>query len=135
MKGLFIDDSFGFGFVRLSILDLSPLGHQPMFDQNNRYMIIHNGEVYNFIEIREELKKKGYNFKSNTDTEVILYSYIEWGEECLNKFNGMWAFAIFDKIKREVFSARDRFGVKPFYYFHDDNKFIFASEIPALLSS
>lgn len=78
-EGIFINDNIGFGFVRLSILDLSSLGHQPMFDDTGRYMIIHNGEVYNFIEIREELKDKGYKFKSNTDTEVILKAYIEWG--------------------------------------------------------
>lgn len=132
-EGLFIDQNYGFGFVRLSILDLSPLGHQPMFDQNNRFMIIHNGEIYNYIEIREELKKKSYTFRSNTDTELILYSYIEWGEDCLNKFNGMWAFVIFDKIKREVFASRDRFGVKPFYYFKDNNRLIFASEIKSIL--
>ena len=132
-EGVFIERNIGLGFVRLSIIDLSIAGHQPMFDETGQYLIIHNGEVYNYIEIREELKKKGYNFKSNTDTEVVLNSYIEWGEDCLNKFNGMWAFAIYDKIKREVFATRDRFGVKPFYYFQDDNKFIFASEIPALL--
>jgi len=132
--GVFIDGNIGFGFVRLSILDLSPLGHQPMFDGTNRYMIIHNGEVYNFIEIREELKKKGYKFRSNTDTEVILYSYIEWGEDCLNKFNGMWAFVIFDTVSKKVFGSRDRYGVKPFYYFQTDNLFAFASEIPPLLT-
>lgn len=132
-EGIFIDGNAGFGFVRLSILDLSPLGHQPMFDETKQYMIIHNGEVYNYIEIREELIKKGYKFQSSTDTEVILYSYIEWGEDCLNKFNGMWAFAIYNGNKNELFFARDRFGIKPFYYYKDDEQFIFASEIEPIL--
>jgi asparagine synthase (glutamine-hydrolysing) len=133
-EGIFIEGNVGFGFVRLSILDLSPLGHQPMFDETNKYMIIHNGEVYNFIEIREDLRKKGYKFKSNTDTEVILYAYIEWGEECLMKFNGMWAFVIYDVVNKKVFASRDRYGIKPFYYYETEDCFSFASEIPALLS-
>jgi asparagine synthase (glutamine-hydrolysing) len=133
-EGSFFDGNVGLGFLRLSILDLSPAGHQPMFDESARFLIMHNGEVYNYIELREELKKKGHTFKSNTDTEVILKSYIEWGEECLHKFNGMWAFVIYDRDKRELFCARDRFGIKPFYYFLDDEKLIFASERPAILS-
>lgn len=132
-EGVFIDGNVGLGFVRLSILDLSPLGHQPMFDDTGRYVIIHNGEVYNFIEIREELVKKGYSFKSNTDTEVILKSYIEWGKSCLDKFNGMWAFCIYDQHTKQIFISRDRYGVKPFYYYLDDEQFIFASEIPPIL--
>lgn len=132
--GIFIDGNIGFGFVRLSILDLSPLGHQPMFDVTGRFMIIHNGEVYNFIELRDELKKKGYQFKSNTDTEVILYSFLEWGEDCLNKFNGMWAFIIYDTINKKIFGSRDRYGVKPFYYYQTEDVFAFASEIPPLLT-
>ena len=133
-EGIYIDNNVGFGFVRLSILDLSYQGHQPMLDDNGRYIIIHNGEVYNYIEIREELKKIGHKFKSNTDTEVILKSYIEWGINCLNKFNGMWAFAIYDKKVKKVLISRDRYGIKPFYYFINDEQFIFASEIPAILS-
>jgi asparagine synthase (glutamine-hydrolysing) len=131
--GVFIDNNVGFGFVRLSIIDLSSSGHQPMFDETGRFMIIHNGEVYNYIELRSELRKKGYHFKSNTDSEVILKSYIEWGEDCLHKFNGMWAFVIYDKKTKEIFISRDRYGIKPFYYYSDKNKFIFASEIPAIL--
>jgi len=140
--GVFLEDNVGLGFVRLSILDLSAAGHQPMFStvvseklkvESNRYVIIYNGEVYNYIEIREELKSKGYVFKSNTDTEIVLNSYIEWGEDCLHKFNGMWAFCIFDRKNKELFFARDRYGVKPFYYYLDKNKFIFASEIPPIM--
>jgi asparagine synthase (glutamine-hydrolysing) len=132
-EGIFLDGNIGFGFLRLSILDLSLLGHQPMFDESKKFMIIHNGEVYNYLELRNELEKKGYKFKSNTDTEVILYSFIEWGENCLNKFNGMWAFAIYDKEEKVLFISRDRYGVKPLYYYIDNQKFIFASEIPAIL--
>jgi len=98
-----------------------------------KYVITYNGEVYNYLEIKEELKKDGYLFSSNSDTEVILASYDKWGEECVNKFNGMWAFAIYDKEKEIIFCSRDRFGVKPFYYTEIDDKFIFASEIKQLL--
>jgi len=131
-QGVFIDNNVGLGFVRLSILDLSPAGHQPMFSHDNRYVIIFNGEVYNYIEIREELKDK-YNFKTGTDTEVILAAYQEWGEKCLDKFNGMFALIIFDTVTKEIFGARDRFGIKPFYYYVDKDKLLFASEIKSIL--
>ena len=133
--GLYINENIGFGFVRLSIIDLSKSGHQPMFDESGRYIIIYNGEVYNYIEIREELKSKGYRFRSNCDSEVVLYSYIEWGKECLNKFNGMFAFVIYDIEKKKLFAVRDRFGIKPFYYYTDENTFVFGSEISAVISS
>ena len=132
-EGLFLDRHIGFGFVRLSILDLSVTGHQPMFDKSGRWMIIHNGEVYNYLEIREELKKKGYIFVSGTDTEVVLYAYIEWGANSLEKFNGMWASVIYDRETREIFISRDRFGIKPFYYYKDQDFFCFASEILPIL--
>ncbi len=134
-EGQFLDERVGLGFVRLSIIDLSPLGHQPMFSKDHRYTIIFNGEVYNFLELKSELIKKGYQFASKTDTEVVLNSFIEWGEDCLNRFNGMWALVIYDREKHELFCARDRFGVKPFYYYHNKEQFVFASEIPALLST
>ncbi len=130
--GVFFDNNVGLGFVRLSILDLSTAGHQPMFSDDGRYVIIFNGEVYNYIEIREELKHK-YKFKSGSDTEVILAAYQEWGEACLERFNGMFAFVIYDTNTKEVFGARDRFGIKPFYYYEDEDKFIFASEIKSIL--
>ncbi len=131
-EGVYIKNNIGLGFVRLSILDLSKAGHQPMFSNDGNYVIIFNGEVYNYIEIREQLKHK-YEFKTGTDTEVILAAYQEWGEACLDKFNGMFAFVIFDTITTEIFGARDRFGIKPFYYYLDENKLIFASEIKSLL--
>jgi asparagine synthase (glutamine-hydrolysing) len=132
--GVFIDNNVGFGFNRLSIIDLSSSAHQPMPDESGRYVIIYNGEIYNYIEIREELRSKGYKFKSSGDAEVLLYSFIEWGKNCLNRFNGMFAFAILDTKEKKIFIARDRFGVKPFYYYLNDEKFIFGSEICAVLS-
>lgn len=121
------------GHRRLSILDLSENGHQPMSDETDNIHITYNGEIYNFIEIREELKEKGHKFKTNCDTEVILNSYKEWGEECVNHFNGMWAFAIFDKEKSKIFCSRDRFGVKPFYYYYSEDKIIFSSEAKQII--
>tara|TARA_R110002073_G_scaffold72537_1_gene177537 strand:- start:545459 stop:547279 length:1821 start_codon:yes stop_codon:yes gene_type:complete len=131
-EGIFIDDTVGLGFVRLSILDLSLAGHQPMFSADKKYVIIFNGEVYNYIEIREELKDK-YQFKTSTDTEVILTAYQEWGEDCLDKFNGMFSIVIYNIETKELFAARDRFGIKPFYYYQQEDKFIFASEIKSIL--
>lgn len=132
-RGLFVDDCVSLGHVRLSIIDLSDRGHQPMVDASNNYYIIYNGEIYNFQEIRAELEKKGIKFLSNTDTEVLLYSYIVWGTDCLQKFNGMFTCAIYDKCKETIFLARDRIGVKPLYYYLNDGKFIFSSEIAGIL--
>ncbi|MBK8549838.1 MAG: asparagine synthase (glutamine-hydrolyzing) [Ignavibacteria bacterium] len=121
------------GFRRLSILDLSVNGHQPFFNNEKNICIIFNGEVYNYIEIREELISKGYSFHTGTDTEVIMNSYIEWGEDCLSRFNGMWGMALYDMRKNVLFCTRDRFGVKPFYYYKDDKRFVFASELKAII--
>jgi len=131
-EGYYFENNFAFGHRRLSILDLGKDGHQPMH-YLDRYTITYNGEIYNYIEIREELLNDGYIFNSHTDTEVILASYDKWGENCVNKFNGMWAFAIYDKAKEIIFCSRDRFGIKPFYYTNIDDKFIFGSEIKQLL--
>jgi len=132
-EGFWIENNIGLAQRRLSILDLSPLGHQPMFYDRKNLVIVFNGEIYNYIEIRDELLKLGYKFRSQTDTEVILAAYQEWGIECLKKFNGMWAFVLYDRRQNQIFAARDRMGVKPFYYFSDKNKFLFASEIKAIL--
>jgi asparagine synthase (glutamine-hydrolysing) len=123
------------GHRRLAILDLSVAAAQP-FHYLERYVIIHNGEVYNYIELKEELRKKGYEFRSQTDTEVIAAAFDCWKEKCLDHFDGMFAFAIWDEKEKELFVARDRFGEKPFHYLFDDNKkiFAFASEIKALWS-
>jgi asparagine synthase (glutamine-hydrolysing) len=133
-EGVFIENNIGLGFVRLSIIDLSPAGNQPMISDDNRFVIVYNGEIFNYIELREQLIFKGYIFRTKTDTEVLLASYKEWGEECLHKFNGMWAFVIYDRVSRSIFASRDRYGIKPFYYFWDNMQLIFASEIPPLLT-
>lgn len=132
--GSWVKDGIGLAQRRLSILDLSPLGRQPMFYANKNLAIVFNGEIYNYIEVREELRKLGYKFRSETDTEVILAAYREWGTDCLGKFNGMWAFVMYDRRKKLIFAARDRMGVKPFYYLYDKKKFLFASEIKAILT-
>jgi len=131
-EGFFLKDNFAFGHRRLSILDLSSDGHQPMH-YLDKYTITYNGEIYNYLELKEELLNDGYIFQSNTDTEVILASYDQWGEDCVNKFNGMWAFALYDSEKEIIFCSRDRFGIKPFYYTKVNNQFIFGSEIKQLL--
>lgn len=133
-NGIFIDDRVGLGFVRLSIIDLSTDGHQPMISDDGRYTIIFNGEIFNYIELRNELKQNGIVFNTKTDTEVLLKSFIFWGEDCLHKFNGMWAFVIYDKLKNEIFASRDRYGVKPFYYAQTNEGIVFSSEIPSILS-
>ncbi|MCX7877343.1 MAG: asparagine synthase (glutamine-hydrolyzing) [Ignavibacteria bacterium] len=121
------------GHRRLAIIDLSEKGHQPMKDSEGKAWIVYNGEIYNYIELRYQLISLGYKFTTNTDTEVILNAYLHWGVDCLNKFNGMWAFAIWDTEKKYLFASRDRFGVKPFYYRFDQNSFIFSSEIKPLV--
>jgi asparagine synthase (glutamine-hydrolysing) len=123
------EERIGFGHRRLSILDLSEAGKQPMYSNDNNLCITYNGEIYNFIEIRDELSHLGYQFKTQTDTEVILAAFKKWGEACLDKFNGMFAIAIYDAQNKSLFIARDRFGVKPFYYLYiPDQLFAFASE-------
>ena len=124
--------SVGLGHRRLSIIDISEKGNQPMSEASGRYVISYNGEVYNFMSIRHELTAKGYQFRSGTDTEVILNAYAEWGPYCLDRFNGFFAFAIYDKQDRSLFLARDRMGIKPLVYSHDKNRLIFSSEIKAL---
>jgi len=123
----------GFGFRRLSIIDLSNNGSQPMTTEDGRYTIVFNGEIYNHNEIRNKLIDKGYKYYSKTDTETILYGYIEYGAEILNMMNGMWAFAIWDSEKNELFAARDRVGIKPFYYYFFNNLLVFGSEIKSIL--
>jgi asparagine synthase (glutamine-hydrolysing) len=131
-QGVFEGDNIFLGHVRLSILDLSEMGRQPMFDSTGRYIIIFNGEIYNHLEIRQKLINK-YSFLSSSDTETLLYGYIEYGEVILQLLNGIFAFAIFDRIKGEIFIARDQFGIKPLYYYQKDGKFLFGSEIKSFL--
>lgn len=127
-EGFYFGTNFALGHRRLAILDLSSEGHQPMHYMD-RYVITYNGEVYNYLEIKEILTQEGYTFHSFTDTEVILAAYDKWGRLCVNYFNGMWAFAIYDKVSETLFCSRDRFGVKPFYYAVIDGQFVFGSEI------
>jgi asparagine synthase (glutamine-hydrolysing) len=122
------------GHRRLSIIDLSAAGHQPMCNEEGSIWVVYNGEIYNYLEVRRELELLGHLFKSKTDTEVILQAYEEWGTDCLNRFNGMWSFCIWDSGKRQIFCSRDRMGVKPFYYTFNGKRFAFASEIKALLA-
>ena len=131
--GIYTDSNISLGHNRLSIIDLSKAGHQPMSNNKSNLWIIYNGEVYNYKEIREKLEKIGYKFRSTSDTEVILYAYEEYGSKCLNLFNGMFALAIWDTNKKELFLARDRIGIKPFYYMYDGKNFIFTSELKAIL--
>lgn len=130
-EGFYQAHKVAFGHRRLAIIDLSLDGHQPMHFQQD-YTITYNGEIYNYLELKEELEKFGYVFKTKSDTEVILVAYDHWKEECVTHFNGMWAFAIHDKKRNLVFCSRDRFGVKPFYYKENENSFIFGSEIKQL---
>jgi len=124
-------NNVGFGHRRLAILDLSDAGQQPMH-YLDRYSITYNGELYNYIELKEALQQKGYSFRTQTDTEVLLAAYDCWKEQCLQQFDGMFAFAIWDEQEQTIFTARDRFGEKPFYYFFDGEQFLFGSEMKAL---
>ncbi|WP_032097158.1 MULTISPECIES: asparagine synthase (glutamine-hydrolyzing) [unclassified Alteromonas] len=133
-SGIYLDEHIGLCHRRLSILDLSEAGNQPMYSANNNLVIVFNGEIYNFLELRAELEQQGVSFKSHTDTEVILELYAREGVKCLEKLNGMFAFALWDKTKQELFVARDRLGKKPLYYFSDNGRFAFASEIKAILA-
>ncbi len=126
--------SIGFGHRRLAIIDPSPLGHQPMSTEDGRCWVTYNGEIYNYLELREELRANGYRFRSGSDTEVLLAAYRQWGEGCLARLNGMFAFALWDGVRRRLFCARDRMGEKPFYYHWDGERFTFASEIKGLLA-
>lgn len=132
--GLLVDRPCVLGHRRLAIIDLSPAGHQPMASHDERLWITYNGELYNYLELRTELERCGRRFRTETDTEVLLQAYEEWGEDALARTNGMFAFAIWNRARRSLFCARDRFGVKPFYYTLSGNRFRFASEIKAFFA-
>ena len=133
-EGVFVDGPVALGHRRLSIIDLSPAGTQPMSTADSRYVITYNGEVYNFRELRRELEGYGHTFVSGTDTEVVLYAFVQWGERCLERFNGMFAFAIWDRHEERLFLSRDRYGIKPLYIAERNGVFLFGSEIKALLA-
>ena len=133
-EGSYVNGPIGLGHRRLSIIDLSPLGHQPMVSQDSRFVISYNGEVYNYNEIRLELESRGYGFRSRTDTEVVLNAWQEWGENSVIKFNGMFAFAIWDNKEKALSLVRDRYGIKPLYYAEWNSTLLFASEQKAILT-
>lgn len=132
-SGVFTDSSVSLGHSRLSIIDLSPAGHQPMSNEDDTIFIVYNGEIYNAESLRQDLIDKGHKFKSHCDTEIILHSYEEYGLDCLHKFNGMWAFCIYDKRSSRLVLSRDRFGVKPLYYHAGNGRFIFSSMAASIL--
>lgn len=136
-SGFYAGGCVEFGHRRLSIIDPSPAGHQPMWTEDGRFAIVYNGEVYNFRQILTELKAGHPTFKtvSQTDTEVVLKAYAKWGRKCLDHLRGMFAFAVWDEPERRLFLARDRFGIKPLYYYYNDTFFLFASEVRALLAT
>ena len=125
----------GLGQTRLSIIDLSPGGHQPMASECGDYTLVYNGELYNFPELRQRLEGEGVRFRSKCDTEVVLKCYMRWGEDCFAMFNGMFALAIWDSKARRLVLARDRFGIKPLYYYRLPSGVVFGSEIKSLLAS
>jgi len=134
-EGFHLDGNLGLGHQRLSIIDLSPLGRQPMSNEDDNLWIVCNGEIYNYLELRQQLVARGHRFRSHSDTEVILHLYEDEGPECVNRLNGMFAFAIWDARARTLFAARDHFGIKPFYYTLSDRCLLFASEIKALFQT
>lgn len=133
-EGVFVDRNVGLGQRRLSIIDLSAAGHQPMFSEDGRFSMVFNGEIYNFQKLKQELQSS-YSFKTKTDSEVLLAAWITWREKCLDKLEGMFAFAVWDQLEQTLFIARDRLGIKPLYYYHSGGKLVFGSEIRSLLSS
>ena len=134
-SGLVVEGPVGLAFRRLSILDLSPLGHQPMTAQDAPVSLIFNGEIYNYLELRQELRALGHAFRSSGDTEVLLRSYLQWGPECVGRLNGMWSFVIHDRRSGAVFGSRDRFGIKPLFRCQARSAIAFASEIKSILAS
>lgn len=132
-EGHWVDGRVALGHRRLAILDLSPAGHQPMASADGRHIVTYNGEIYNFVEVREELEALGHRFRSQSDTEVLLAAYAAWGTDCLSRLNGMWSFALYDRDRGILFAARDRFGEKPFHYVETEDAFAFGSEIRQLL--
>jgi len=133
--GYFINSTVAFGHRRLSIIDLSQNGHQPMANEDNTVQLVFNGEIYNFQEIRKQLERKNHQFKSSSDSEVIVHAYEEWGTNCFSHFNGMFAIAIWDENEKELILARDRIGKKPLYYYWDEKNILFGSELKALQTS
>lgn len=134
-QGFYIKKNIGLGHRRLAIIDLSARAAQPMENEDGSFVITYNGEIYNYLDLKKKLIKLGHVFRSNSDTEVLLHLFEEYGEKCLEKIKGVYAFAIWDEKNKKLFLARDKFGTKPLYYTFTKNKFIFASEIKAILTN
>ena len=132
-EGMFVDEKVALGQRRLSIIDLSDNGNQPIYNEDKSILVVFNGEIYNYQTLRERLEKNGHKFKTNTDTEVLVHGYEEWGYELVDKLRGMFAFCIYDTKNKKLFIVRDHFGVKPLYYYHTDKVFLFGSEIKSFL--
>jgi asparagine synthase (glutamine-hydrolysing) len=132
-EGFWLNSFVGFAHRRLAIIDLSPLGHQPMQSDDGSFVLVYNGEIYNFQNLRVDLESKGYGFRSQSDTEVLLNAYREWGDACLHRLNGMFAFAVWDRRRNRLFLARDRYGVKPLYYRFERGVLVFGSEVKSIL--
>ena len=132
--GVFAENNIGIGSTRLAIIDLRHTADMPLYDTDGKYVIVYNGEIFNYVEVRDELIKMGFKFNTDSDTEVVLNAYKAYGEDCLHKLNGMWSFAIWDREKKTLFCSRDRYGIKPFYFYKDKDRFIFGSEIKQILS-
>jgi asparagine synthase (glutamine-hydrolysing) len=134
-EGYFLSGPVGLGFRRLSILDLSTAGHQPMTSADADVTLVFNGEIYNFVELRQQLESLGHSFRSSGDTEVLLHAYLQWGQDCVTRLNGMWAFVVHDRRVNCLFGSRDRFGIKPLYRYHTKDFALFSSEIKAIRAS
>ena len=134
-EGQWIEGNVGIGHRRLAIIDLTAAGQQPMMSNDQRYILTYNGEIYNYRELRIELEALGYQFRSNTDSEVVLYAMMHWGVEALRRFNGMFALALWDRKERILTLGRDRYGIKPLYICHQKNSFSFGSEQKAILAN
>ena len=133
--GKYVDEDAALGFRRLSIIDLSSVGDQPLYNEDRSMVLVFNGEIYNYQDLREELKAAGHEFVSNTDSETLIHGYEEWGEKLVDRLRGMYAFAIWDTKKKRLFAARDIFGIKPLYYANMNGTLMFASEIKAFIRS
>ncbi|HEY2629832.1 MAG TPA: asparagine synthetase B, partial [Usitatibacter sp.] len=134
-EAIWTTEGAGLAYRRLAIIDLSPAGNQPVVSHCGRYVMVYNGEIYNYVELRRELEALGVRFRGQSDSEVLLAAYVQWGEAGVSRFNGMWAFAIWDQERKRLFASRDRFGKKPFYYHARGPGMLFASEVKALLAT
>lgn len=133
--GIFLEHDVGLAHRRLSIIDLSEHGKQPLMNEDGTVVLVFNGEIYNYVELRRALKERGHRFASCSDSEVIVHQYEEDGPDCVRKFIGMFSFVLFDRKRRELIAVRDRLGIKPLYYYKDHKQVLFASEVKALLEN